>query len=150
MEFINQTFFYDYTEGKIDIITYALGFILALTNGSRILKCVNMFISLLRRLIITSKNIIGKFKVENNASNQSDDMHKEYEEVMKQIREMRVHLTALFNNIHKDNIEWRMSESIRREKKREMRENVAGNKVKDHIDDTNICDASGLETEVCL
>nr|ASK49932.1 NSP4 [Porcine rotavirus C] len=150
MEFINQTFFSDYTEGKIDTITYALGFVLALTNGSRILKCINVLISLLRKLIITSKNVIGKFKTENNTSQQSDDMHKEYEEMMKQMREMRVHLTALFNSIHKDNMEWRMSESIRREKKREKRENTAGNEVKGYIDDTNICDTSGLETEVCL
>nr|ASK49929.1 NSP4 [Porcine rotavirus C] len=150
MEFINQTLFSDYTEGKIDTVPYVLGFILALTNSSRILKCINMLISLLRKLIITSQNVIGKFKTENNASHQNNDMHKEYEEVMKQMHEMRVHLTALFNSIHKDNMEWRMSESIRREKKREMRENTAGNEVKAHVDDTNICETSGLETEVCL
>nr|ASK49925.1 NSP4 [Porcine rotavirus C] len=150
MEFINQTFFSDYTEGKIDTIPYVLGLVLALTNGSRILKFVNLLISLLRRLIITSKTVIGKFKAENNASNQNEDIHKEYEEVMKQMREMRVHVTALFNSIHKDNMEWRMSESIRREKKREMKANTAENEVKNNVNDVNICDTSGLETEVCL
>nr|ASK49926.1 NSP4 [Porcine rotavirus C] len=150
MEFINQTFFSDYTEGKIDTIPYILGLVLALTNGSRILRFINLLISLLRKLIITSKTIISKFKTENNISHQNDDIHKEYEEVMTQMREMRVHLTALFNSIHKDNMEWRMSESIRREKKREMKANAAENKFKDHTNDINICDTSGLETEVCL
>nr|AIO05665.1 NSP4 [Porcine rotavirus C] len=150
MEFINQTFFSDYTEGKIDTIPYVLGIILALTNGSRILKFVNLLISLLRKLIITSKSVINKFKTENNINHQNDDIHKEYEEVMKQMREMRVHVTALFNSIHKDNMEWRMSESIRREKKREMKTNVAKDEIKSHTNDINICDTSGLETEVCL
>nr|BBB44541.1 nonstructural protein 4 [Porcine rotavirus C]BBB44542.1 nonstructural protein 4 [Porcine rotavirus C] len=150
MEFINQTFFSDYTEGKMDTIPYVLGIILALTNGSRILKFVNLLISLLSKLIITSKTMISKFKTENNTSHQNDDIHKEYEEVMKQMREMRVHVTALFNNIHKDNMEWRMSESIRREKKREMKTNTAENEVKNYTNDVNICDTSGLETEVCL
>nr|BBB44538.1 nonstructural protein 4 [Porcine rotavirus C] len=150
MEFINQTFFSDYVEGKIDTVPYILGIILALTNGSRILKFVNLLISLLGKLIITSKNVIEKFKTENSTSDQNDDIHKEYEEVMKQMREMRVHMTALFNSIHKDNMEWRMSESIRREKKREMKMNTAENEVKHHADNINICDTSGLETEVCL
>nr|UHS71855.1 MAG: nonstructural protein NSP4 [Rotavirus sp.] len=150
MEFINQTFFSDYAESKIDTIPYVLGLVLALTNGSRILKFINLLISLLRKLIITSKNVIDKFKTENNTNNQNNDIHKEYEEVMKQMREMRVHMTALFNSIHKDNMEWRMSESIRREKKREMKANTAENEVKNHINDVNICDTSGLETEVCL
>nr|QUD20633.1 non-structural protein 4 [Rotavirus C]QUD20658.1 non-structural protein 4 [Rotavirus C] len=150
MEFINQTFFSDYTEGKIDTIPYILGIVLALTNGSRILKFINLLISLLGRLIITSKTVIGKFKTENDTSRQNEDINKEYEEVMKQMREMRVHMTALFNSIHKDNMEWRMSESIRREKKREMKSNVAGNEIKNHTNDVNICDTSGLETEVCL
>nr|QUD20654.1 non-structural protein 4 [Rotavirus C] len=150
MEFINQTFFSDYAEGKIDTIPYILGIILALTNGSRILKLINMLISLLRKLIITSKNVIDKFKTENNTNHQNDDIHKEYEEVMKQMREMRVHVTALFNSIHKDNMEWRMSESIRREKKREMKANTAESEIKNHTNDVNICDTSGLETEVCL
>nr|BBB44543.1 nonstructural protein 4 [Porcine rotavirus C] len=150
MEFINQTFFSEYTEGKIDTIPYVLGIILALTNGSRILKLINLLISLLSKLIITSKTMISKFKSENSTSYQNDDIHKEYEEVMKQMREMRVHVTALFNNIHKDNMEWRMSESIRREKKREMRTNIAENEVKNNTNDVNICDTSGLETEVCL
>nr|ASK49927.1 NSP4 [Porcine rotavirus C] len=150
MEFINQTLFSDYTEGKVDTIPYVLGIVLALTNGSRILKCINILISLLRKLIVTSKNVVGKFKTENNTNHQNDNIHKEYEEVMKQMREMRIHMTALFNSIHKDNMEWRMSESIRRNKKREIRENIAGNEIKTHIDDINICDTSGLETEVCL
>ncbi|BAV31515.1 NSP4 [Porcine rotavirus C] len=150
MEFINQTFFSDYVEGKIDTVPYILGIILALTNGSRILKFANLLISLLRKLIITSKNVIEKFKAENNATDKNDDIHKEYEEVMKQMREMRVHMTALFNSIHKDNMEWRMSESIRREKKREMKMNTAENEIKHHVDNVNICDTSGLETEVCL
>nr|BBB44540.1 nonstructural protein 4 [Porcine rotavirus C] len=150
MEFINQTFFSDYTEGKIDTIPYVLGIVLALTNGSRILKFINLLISLLRKLIITSKNVINQFKAENNTGSQNDDIHKEYEEVMKQMREMRVHMTALFNSIHKDNMEWRMSESIRREKKREMKANIAENEVKNGTNDVNICDTSGLETEVCL
>nr|QUD20626.1 non-structural protein 4 [Rotavirus C] len=150
MEFINQTFFSDYTEGKIDTVPYILGVVLALTNGSRILKFVNMLISLLRKLVITSKNVIDKFKTENNTNQQNDDIHKEYEEVMKQMREMRVHVTALFNSIHKDNMEWRMSESIRREKKREMKINTAENEIKTQVNETNICDTSGLETEVCL
>nr|BBB44539.1 nonstructural protein 4 [Porcine rotavirus C] len=150
MEFINQTFFSDYVEGKIDTVPYILGIILALTNGSKILKFVNLLISLLSKLIITSKNAIDRFKTENNANDQNDDIHKEYEEVMKQMREMRVHMTALFNNIHKDNMEWRMSESIRREKKREMKMNTAENEGKNHMDNVNICDTSGLETEVCL
>nr|QUD20638.1 non-structural protein 4 [Rotavirus C]QUD20640.1 non-structural protein 4 [Rotavirus C]QUD20642.1 non-structural protein 4 [Rotavirus C]QUD20647.1 non-structural protein 4 [Rotavirus C]QUD20650.1 non-structural protein 4 [Rotavirus C] len=150
MEFINQTFFYEYTEGKTDAIPYVLGIILALTNGSRILKFINMLISLLRKFIITSRTVIGKFKTVNNTSYQNDDIHKEYEEVMKQIREMRVHVTALFNSIHKDNMEWRMSESIRREKKREMKANIAESEVKNRVNDVNICDTSGLETEVCL
>nr|BCU08735.1 polyprotein [Porcine rotavirus C] len=150
MEFINQTFFSDYTEGKIDTIPYILGIVLALTNGSRILKFINLLISLLRKLIITSKVMIEKFKSENNTDNQNNDIHKEYEEVMKQMREMRVHVTALFNNIHKDNMEWRMSESIRREKKREMKVNTAENEIKSDARDVNICDTSGLETEVCL
>nr|BCU08746.1 polyprotein [Porcine rotavirus C] len=150
MEFINQTFFSDFTEGKIDNVPYILGLILALTNGSRILKFINILISLLRKLIITSKTLIDKFKSENNTSYQNDDIHKEYEEVMKQMREMRVHLTALFNSIHKDNMEWRMSESIRREKKREMKANAAESEVKMLMSDVNICDTSGLETEVCL
>nr|QUD20659.1 non-structural protein 4 [Rotavirus C] len=150
MEFINQTFFSDYTEGKIDTIPYVLGIILALTNGSRILKFMNLIISLLGKLIITSKNVINKFKTENDTSGQSDDIHKEYEEVMKQMREMRIHVTALFNSIHKDNVEWRMSESIRREKKREMKTNTAGNEMKIDANDVNICNTSGLETEVCL
>nr|BBB44528.1 nonstructural protein 4 [Porcine rotavirus C]BBB44531.1 nonstructural protein 4 [Porcine rotavirus C] len=150
MEFINQTFFSDYVEGKIDTVPYILGIILALTNGSRILKLANMLISLLGKLIITSKTVINNFKAENNTSHQNDDIHKEYEEVMKQMREMRVHVTALFNNIHKDNMEWRMSESIRREKKREMKTNTAENESKNHTNDVNICDTSGLETEVCL
>ncbi|BAV31547.1 NSP4 [Porcine rotavirus C] len=150
MEFINQTFFSDYTEGKIDTIPYILGIVLALTNGSRILKFINLLISLLRKLIITSKVMIEKFKSENDTDNQNNDIHKEYEEVMKQMREMRVHVTALFNNIHKDNMEWRMSESIRREKKREMKVNTAENEIKSDARDVNICDTSGLETEVCL
>nr|ATE51319.1 enterotoxin [Porcine rotavirus C] len=150
MEFINQTFFSDYTEGKIDTIPYVLGIVLALTNGSRILKFVNLLISLIRKLIITSKNMISKFKTEVNISNPSNDIHEEYEEVMKQMREMKIHLTALFNNIHKDNMEWRMSESIRREKKREMKVNATENVVKTDANDVNICDTSGLETEVCL
>nr|BBB44533.1 nonstructural protein 4 [Porcine rotavirus C] len=150
MEFINQTFFSDYTEGKIDTVPYILGIVLALTNSSRILKFMNLLISLLRKLIITSKVMIDKFKTENNASDQNDDIHKEYEEVMKQMREMRVHVTALFNSIHKDNMEWRMSESIRREKKREMKANTAENGVRNITNDVNICDTSGLETEVCL
>nr|AGG16178.1 NSP4 [Porcine rotavirus C] len=150
MAFINQTFFSDDTEGKIDTIPYVLGLVLALTNGSRILKFINMLISLLRKLIITSKTVIGKFKTENNTSHQNDDIHKEYEEVMKQMREMRVHVTALFNSIHKDNMEWRMSESIRREKKREMKANTAENEINAHANNVNICDTSGLETEVCL
>nr|BBB44546.1 nonstructural protein 4 [Porcine rotavirus C] len=150
MEFINQTFFSDYTEGKIDNIPYILGIILALTNGSRILKFLNMLISLLMKLIVTSKTMINKFKTENNTDDQNNNIHTEYEEVMKQMREMRVHLTALFNSIHKDNMEWRMSESIRREKKREMKANSAENEVKINATDVNICDTSGLETEVCL
>nr|BBB44530.1 nonstructural protein 4 [Porcine rotavirus C] len=150
MEFINQTFFSDYTEGKIDIIPYFLGSVLALTNGSRILKFINLLISLLRKLVITSKTMVDKFKAENTTSNQNNDIHKEYEEVMKQMREMRVHVTALFNSIHKDNMEWRMSESIRREKKREVKANTAENAVKINADNVNICDTSGLETEVCL
>nr|WFG70586.1 NSP4 [Porcine rotavirus] len=150
MEFINHTFFSDYTEGKIDTVPYLLGIILALTNGSRILKFVNLLISLLRKLIITSKNVIAKFKAENNTSNQSSNIHEEYEEVMKQMREMKIHLTALFNNIHKDNMEWRMSESIRREKKREMKAGIAENVVEVDTKNINICDTSGLETEVCL
>nr|BBB44529.1 nonstructural protein 4 [Porcine rotavirus C] len=150
MEFINQTFFSDYVEGRIDTIPYVLGIILALTNGSRILKFVNLLISLLRKIIITSKNVIEKFKTENDVNNQNNDIHKEYEEVMKQMREMRVHMTALFNSIHKDNMEWRMSESIRREKKREMKMNTAESEIKQHVDNINICDTSGLETEVCL
>nr|QUD20634.1 non-structural protein 4 [Rotavirus C]QUD20635.1 non-structural protein 4 [Rotavirus C] len=150
MEFINQTFFSDYTEGKTDTIPYVLGIILALTNGSRILKFINMLISLLRKLIITSKTMISKFKTENNTDHQNEDIHKEYEEVMKQMREMRVHVTALFNSIHKDNMEWRMSESIRREKKREMKTSIAENEIKAYVNDANICDTSGLETEVCL
>nr|QUD20643.1 non-structural protein 4 [Rotavirus C] len=150
MEFINQTFFSDFTEGKIDTIPYVLGIILALTNGSRILKFVNLLISLLGKLIITSKTVINKFKTENNTNHQNDDIHKEYEEVMKQMREMRVHVTALFNSIHKDNMEWRMSESIRREKKREKKVNTAENDIKIQANDVNICDTSGLEMEVCL
>nr|BBB44545.1 nonstructural protein 4 [Porcine rotavirus C] len=150
MEFINQTFFSDYTEGKIDNIPYILGIVLALTNGSRILKFLNMLISLLMKLIVTSKTMINKFKTENNTDDQNNDIHKEYEEVMKQMREMRVHLTALFNSIHKDNMEWRMSESIRREKKREMKANSAENEIKINATNVNICDTSGLETEVCL
>nr|ASK49928.1 NSP4 [Porcine rotavirus C] len=150
MEFINQTFFSDYTEGKIDTIPYVLGLVLALTNGSRILKFINLLISLLRKFIITSKAMIDKFKTENNTSHKNDDIHEEYEEVMKQMREMRVHMTALFNSIHKDNMEWRMSETIRREKKREMKANTAENKVENYTNDVNICDTSGLETEVCL
>nr|AIO05664.1 NSP4 [Porcine rotavirus C] len=150
MEFINQTFFSDYTEGKIDTVPYILGTILALTNGSRILKFVNLLISLLRKFIITSKNVINKFKTENNTNHQNDDIHKEYEEVMKQMCEMRVHVTALFNSIHKDNMEWRMSESIRREKKREMKTNTAKDEIKNYTNNMNICDTSGLETEVCL
>nr|BCU08770.1 polyprotein [Porcine rotavirus C]BCU08781.1 polyprotein [Porcine rotavirus C] len=150
MEFINQTFFSDRAEGNIETIPYILGIILALTNGSRILKFVNMLISLLRKLIITSKNVINKFKTENNTNDQNDDIHKEYEEVMKQMREMRIHVTALFNSIHKDNMEWRMSESIRREKKREMKTNAAENEIKVNTSDVNVCDTSGLETEVCL
>nr|QGH58900.1 viral enterotoxin [Rotavirus C] len=150
MEFINQTFFSDYTEGKIDTIPYVLGIVLALTNGSRILKFINLLISLLRKLIVTSKNVINKFRDENNTDNQNDDIHKEYEEVMKQMREMKIHVTALFNSIHKDNMEWRMSESIRRERKREMKINTAENEIKHKTEDVNICDTSGLETEVCL
>nr|QUD20636.1 non-structural protein 4 [Rotavirus C] len=150
MEFINQTFFSDNVEGKMDTIPYILGVILALTNGSRILKFINMLISLFRKLIITSKNVVDKFKAENDTSHQNDDIHKEYEEVMKQMREMRVHLTALFNSIHKDNMEWRMSESIRREKKREIKANTVESENKNYIKDVNICDTSGLETEVCL
>nr|ARF06272.1 nonstructural protein 4 [Rotavirus C] len=150
MEFINQTFFSDYTEGKMDTIPYVLGIVLALTNGSRILKFVNVLISLIRKLIIASKNMISKFKTEVSISNPSNDIHEEYEEVMKQMREMKIHLTALFNNIHKDNMEWRMSESIRREKKREMKVNATENVVKTDANDVNICDTSGLETEVCL
>nr|QGH58909.1 viral enterotoxin [Rotavirus C] len=150
MEFINQTFFSDYIEGKIDTVPYLLGIVLALTNGSRILKFLNLLISLLRKLIITSKNAIGKFRNDNNTNDQNNDIHKEYEEVMKQMREMRIHVTALFNSIHKDNIEWRMSESVRREKKREMKTNSAETEVKQKSEDVNICDTSGLETEVCL
>nr|QUD20645.1 non-structural protein 4 [Rotavirus C]QUD20646.1 non-structural protein 4 [Rotavirus C] len=150
MEFINQTFFSEYTEGRIDTIPYILGIVLALTNGSRVLKLVNLLISLLRKLIITSKTMIAKFRTETNTSNQNDGIHKEYEEVMKQMREMKIHLTALFNNIHKDNIEWRMSESLRREKKREMKTNTAENIVEIDASNVNICDTSGLETEVCL
>nr|ANN82213.1 non-structural protein 4 [Rotavirus C]ANN82214.1 non-structural protein 4 [Rotavirus C] len=150
MEFINQTFFSDYIEGKVDTVPYLLGIVLALMNGSRILKFLNLLISLLRKLIITSKNVIDKFRNENNTNDQNDDIHKEYEEVMKQMREMRIHVTALFNSIHKDNIEWRMSESIRREKKREMKMNSAENEIKNKAEDVNICDTSGLETEVCL
>nr|QGH58902.1 viral enterotoxin [Rotavirus C]QGH58903.1 viral enterotoxin [Rotavirus C]QGH58904.1 viral enterotoxin [Rotavirus C] len=150
MEFINQTFFSDYAERKIDTIPYVLGIVLALTNGSRILKFINLLISLLRKIVVTSKNIIDKFRDENDTSNQNDDIHKEYEEVMKQMREMKIHVTALFNSIHKDNMEWRMSESIRREKKREMKMNTAENEVKHKTEDVNICDTSGLETEVCL
>nr|ASK49924.1 NSP4 [Porcine rotavirus C] len=150
MEFINQTFFSDYTEGKIDTVPYVLGLVLALTNGSRILRFINLLISLLGKLIITSKTVINKFKTENNVSHQNNDVHKEYEEVMTQMREMRVHLTALFNSIHKDNMEWRMSESIRRDKKREMKANAAENEFKNHTSNVNICDTSGLETEVCL
>nr|BBB44535.1 nonstructural protein 4 [Porcine rotavirus C] len=150
MEFINQTFFSDYTEGKIDTIPYFLGIVLALTNGSRILKFMNLLISLLRKLIITSKTMIDKFKTENDTSDKNGDIHREYEEVMKQMREMRVHVTALFNSIHKDNMEWRMSESIRREKKHEMKTNTAENKFRTNASDVNICDTSGLETEVCL
>nr|AWN08095.1 non structural protein 4 [Rotavirus C] len=150
MEFINKTFFSEYTEGKIDTIPYVLGIILALTNGSRILKFANLLISLLGKLIITSKTMIVKFKTENSTSNKNDNIHEEYEEVMKQMREMKIHLTALFNSIHKDNMEWRMSESIRREKKREMRSNTAENEVEIDANNVNICDTSGLETEVCL
>nr|QUD20657.1 non-structural protein 4 [Rotavirus C] len=150
MEFINQTFFSDYVEEKIDIVPYVLGVVLALTNGSKILKFINLLMSLLRRLVITSKNTIDKFKTKSSTNYQNDDIHKEYEEVMKQMREMRVHVTALFNSIHKDNMEWRMSESIRREKKREMKANVAENEIKVHTNDVNICNTSGLETEVCL
>nr|AWN08102.1 non structural protein 4 [Rotavirus C] len=150
MEFINQTFFSDYVEGKIDTIPYILGIILALTNGSRILKFMNLLISLLRKLTVISKNAMEKFRTENNINNQNDDIHKEYEEVVKQMREMRIHVTALFNSIHKDNMEWRMSESIRREKKREMKMNTAESESKHNIDNVNICDTSGLETEVCL
>nr|BCU08804.1 polyprotein [Porcine rotavirus C] len=150
MEFINQTFFSDYAEGRIDTIPYVLGIILALTNGSRILKLINLLISLLRRLISTSRTMIDKFRTENNNNNHNNDFHKEYEEVMKQMREMKIHVTALFNNIHKDNMEWRMSESIRREKKREMKVNAAESNIKGSVSDVNICDTSGLETEVCL
>nr|QGH58907.1 viral enterotoxin [Rotavirus C] len=150
MEFINQTFFSDYVEGKIDTVPYILGIVLALTNGSRILKFINLFISLLRKITITSKTMINKFRDENSTSDQNDDIHKEYEEVMKQMREMKIHVTALFNSIHKDNMEWRMSESIRREKKREMKMNTAENEIKLNTEDVNICDTSGLETEVCL
>nr|AIO05667.1 NSP4 [Porcine rotavirus C] len=150
MEFINQTFFSDHIEGKIDTIPCILGIVLALTNGSRILKFINLLISLLRKFIIASQNVISKFKTENNTNYQNDDVHKEYEEVMKQMREMKIHVTALFNSIHKDNMEWRMNESIRREKKREMKANAAENEVKAHVNDVNICDTSGLETEVCL
>nr|QGH58908.1 viral enterotoxin [Rotavirus C] len=150
MEFINQTFFSDYVEGKIDAVPYVLGIVLALTNGSRILKFINLLISLLRKIIITSKNVINKFRDENNTNDQNDDVHKEYEEVMKQMREMKIHVTALFNSIHQDNMEWRMSESIRREKKREMKTNTAENEVKHKTENVNICDTSGLETEVCL
>nr|QGH58905.1 viral enterotoxin [Rotavirus C] len=150
MEFINQTFFSDYVEGKIDTVPYVLGIVLALTNGSRILKFINLLISLLRKIIITSKNAINKFRNENNTNDQNDDVHKEYEEVMRQMREMKIHVTALFNSIHKDNMEWRMSESIRREKKREMKINAAENEIRVKTDDVNICDTSGLETEVCL
>nr|AIO05668.1 NSP4 [Porcine rotavirus C]AIO05669.1 NSP4 [Porcine rotavirus C] len=150
MEFINQTLFSDYVEGKIDTVPYILGIVLALTNGSRILKILNLLISLLRKLIITSKNVIGKFRNENGVNDHNNDIHKEYEEVMKQMREIKIHMTALFNNMHKDNIEWRMSESIRREKKREMKMNSAENEVKYKAEDVNICDNSGLETEVCL
>nr|QGH58901.1 viral enterotoxin [Rotavirus C] len=150
MEFINQTFFSDYAEGKIDTVPYILGVVLALTNGSRILKFINLLISLLRKIIITSKNVINKFRDENNTNDQNDDVHKEYEEVMKQMREMKIHVTALFNSIHQDNMEWRMSESIRREKKREMKMNSAENEIQHNTEDVNICDTSGLETEVCL
>nr|QUD20637.1 non-structural protein 4 [Rotavirus C]QUD20639.1 non-structural protein 4 [Rotavirus C]QUD20641.1 non-structural protein 4 [Rotavirus C]QUD20649.1 non-structural protein 4 [Rotavirus C]QUD20656.1 non-structural protein 4 [Rotavirus C] len=150
MEFINQTFFSDHVEGKIDTVPYMLGIVLALTNGSRILKFINMLISLLRKLIITSKNMIDKFKTENNTDHKNNDIHEEYEEVMKQMREMKIHVTALFNSIHKDNMEWRMSESLRREKKREMKTNTARNETKNNVSDVNICDTSGLETEVCL
>nr|BAV31525.1 NSP4 [Porcine rotavirus C] len=150
MEFINQTLFSDYAEGKIDTVPYVLGIILALTNGSRILRFMNLLISLLGKLIITSKTMINKFKTESSTNGQNDDVHKEYEEVMKQMREMRIHMTALFNSIHKDNMEWRMSESVRREKKREMKANAAENEVTMNVNDVNICDTSGLETEVCL
>nr|ATE51322.1 enterotoxin [Porcine rotavirus C] len=150
MEFINQTFFSDYAEGKIDTIPYILGIVLALTNGSKILKFINLLISLLKKLVTTSKTMIDKFKIEINISDPNNDIHKEYEEVMKQMREMKAHVTALFNNIHKDNMEWRMSESIRRERKREMKANAAENEIKNDTNDVNICDTSGLETEVCL
>ncbi|ALE20415.1 NSP4 [Rotavirus C] len=150
MDFINQTFFSEYTEKKIDTIPYVLGIILALTNGSRILKFINVIISLLKRFIIITKSVMNKFKSNNITNNVNDDAHKEYEEVMKQMREMRVHLTALFNSIHKDNIEWRMSESIRREKKREKRTNGIENESKHNLENVNICETSGLETEICL
>nr|ASK49931.1 NSP4 [Porcine rotavirus C] len=150
MEFINQTFFSDFVEGNVDTVPYVLGIILALTNGSRILKFVNLLISLLRKIVSISKNVIEKYKIEDNTNSPSNDIHKEYEEVMQQMREMRIHVTALFNSIHKDNMEWRMSESIRREKKREKKMNTAEDEVKHHVDNINICDTSGLETEVCL
>ncbi|BAO73976.1 nonstructural protein 4 [Bovine rotavirus C] len=146
MEFINQTFFSENNESKMDVIPYVLGIVLALTNGNRVLKIINFIITLFKKMVITINVAISKWKRENNdVKHGTRDIHKEVEEVMTQIREMRIHLTALFNSIHDDNTKWRMSESIRREKKNEMRAHASVNTSKQQLSNT-----SGLEMEVCL
>ncbi|BAO73978.1 nonstructural protein 4 [Bovine rotavirus C] len=146
MEFINQTFFSESNESRMDVIPYVLGIVLALTNGNRVLKIINFIITLLKKMVITINAAVGKWKKENNdIKHETRDIHKEVEEVMTQIREMRIHLTALFNSIHDDNTKWRMSESIRREKKNEMRAHASVNTSKQQFNNT-----SGLEMEVCL
>nr|BCU08689.1 polyprotein [Bovine rotavirus C] len=146
MEFINQTFFSENNESKMDVIPYVLGIVLALTNGNRVLKIVNFIITLFKKMVITINVAISKWKRENNnVKHETRDIHREVEEVMTQIREMRIHLTALFNSIHDDNTKWRMSESIRREKKNEMRAHASVNTSKQQLSNT-----SGLEMEVCL
>ncbi|ADP76629.1 nonstructural protein [Human rotavirus C] len=150
MDFINQTLFSKYTENNVDTIPYLLGLILALTNGSRILRFINSFIIICKNIVITSKSAIGKMRKINNLEHNTKNAQEEYEEVMKQIREMRIHMTALFNSLHDDNVKWRMSESIRREKKHEMKMSDNRNEFKHSHNDTNICEKSGLETEVCL
>nr|BCU08711.1 polyprotein [Bovine rotavirus C]BCU08722.1 polyprotein [Bovine rotavirus C] len=146
MEFINQTFFSESNESRMDVIPYALGIVLALTNGSRVLKIINFIITCFKKMVITIEVAINKWKREDNdVKHETRDIHKEVEEVMTQIREMRIHLTALFNSIHDDNTKWRMSESIRREKKNEIRAHAGANVTKQQLNNT-----SGLEMEVCL